>query len=292
MKIRKLGRSGIEVSEIGIGTEYLYKIPKKMVTSVINEAIKNDINYFDIVFNVSNYIENLSYAFKDYIEDITIACHLGSIEKEGKVQRTRNIDYCEKAILKTIKKFGKGYIDIVNLQFVKEKEYEKIITSGGLIDLAKRLQKEGKARFLGLSTHNTIIGQKAAKTGEFDMIMNQISIANDLLPGREDFLKLCKNKGIGVVAIKPFAGGKLLQRNRTVSIAKYQSGGISWKKKIPRDITPIKCINYTLSQTGVSTTVPGVKNVEELKEILNFVNASSEEKDFSFVLREFNNNLT
>ncbi len=291
MRMRKLGRSGIEVSEIGIGTEYLYNVPKKMVISVIHEAIKNDINYFDIVFNVTNYIENLSAAFKNYIDDIIITCHLGSTEEEGKVQRTRNIDDCERTILKTIKTFGKGYIDIINLQFVKEKEYEKIVTPGGLIDLAKRLQKEGKAKFLGLSTHNAIVGQKAAKTGEFDIIMNQINIANDLLPGREDFLKLCKNKGIGVVAIKPFAGGKLLQRNRTVSIAKYQSGGISLKKKIPKDISPTKCLNYTLSQTGVSTTIPGVKNVEELKEILNFLNASKEEKDFIFVLKEFNNNL-
>lgn len=292
MRMRKLGRSGIQVSEIGLGTEYLYKVPKKMVISVINEAIRNDINYFDIVFNVSNYIENLSAAFKNFIDDITITCHLGSVDLEGKVQRTRNIDDCEKAFLKTLKAFGKGYIDIVNLQFIKKKEYEEIMGPGGLLDLAKRLKKEGKARFLGLSTHDTIIGQKAVKTGEFDMIMNQISIANDLLPGREDFLKLCKNKGIGVVAIKPFAGGKLLQKNRTVNIAKYQSGGISLKRKIPRNITPTKCLNYTLSQTGVSTTIPGVKNVEELKEVLTFVNASNEKKDFTSILKEFNNNLT
>ncbi len=110
---------------------------------------------------------------------------------------------------------------------------------------------------------------------------------NHSLPGRKAFLETCKNEGVGLVAMKPFARGKLLQRNRTVNIAKYQSGGISIKKKIPRDITPIKCLSYTLSQTGVSTTIPGVKNVQELKENLTYLNASDEEKDFTSIMNEF-----
>lgn len=166
MKMRKLGRTGLLVSEIGLGTEYLYRLPKKTVFSVIQEAIKNEINYFDIVFNVANYIDNISSAIKENKNDIILTCHLGSIDQEGKVRRTRNIEDCEKTILKTIKKFGKGYIDIINLQFVKEKEYEIIIAPGGLLDLAKKLREEGKANFIGMSTHNISIGIKAAHRGK------------------------------------------------------------------------------------------------------------------------------
>jgi len=287
MKFRKLGRTGLKVSEIGLGTEYLFRQPKNTVISVIYEAIKNGINYFDIVFNVSDYIDNISTAINDYRDEIILTCHLGSVDEDGKVRRTRNTEECERTFLNTLSKFGKGFIDIVNLQFVKVKEYESIIAPGGLLDLAKKLQKEGKARFIGISTHNISIGQKAVKSGHFDMIMNHINIANNGMTGKEDFLETCRKENIGLVAIKPFAGGKLLQRNRTVSIAKYQSGGISLKKKIPRDITPIKCLSYTLSQTGVSTTIPGVKNVHELKENLAYLNASEEEKDFTNILNEF-----
>ncbi len=290
MKLRTLGRTGLKVSEIGLGTEYLFRQPKQTVSSVISEAIKNGINYFDIVFNVSNYIENISTAIKNCKDDIILTCHLGSIEQDGKVRRSRNSKECEQTIINTIEKFGKGNIDIVNLQFVKENEYESLIAPGGLLDLAKKLKTDGKAKFIGLSTHNISIGQKAVKSGNFDIIMNQINIVNDSMPGREDFLKTCKKEGVGLVAIKPFAGGKLLQKNRTVNIAKYQSGGINLKKKIPKDSTPIKCLNYTLSQTAVSTTIPGVKNVQELKETLAFLNASDEEKDFSILIKEFKNN--
>lgn len=289
MKLRALGNTGLKVSEIGLGTEYLFRQPKNIVSSVILEAIRNGVNYFDIVFNVSKYIENISVAIKDYRDEIILTCHLGSIEEDGKVRRSRNTVECERTFFNTLSKFGKGYIDIVNLQFVKEKEYDSIIAPGGLLDIAKKLKKEGKAKFIGLSTHSISIGQKAVKSGNFDIIMNQVNIVNDSMPGRENFLKTCKKEGVGLVAIKPFAGGKLLQSNRTVYIAKYQTGGINLKKKIPKDITPIKCLNYTLSQTGVSTTIPGVKNIQELKENLAFLNASDEDKDFSTLLKEFKN---
>ncbi|MFX1503785.1 MAG: aldo/keto reductase, partial [Promethearchaeota archaeon] len=152
MKFRKLGRTGLNVSEIGMGTEYLQGQSKKVVTSVIEEAIKNGINYFDIVFNISEFIENISTAIKDYRDQIILTCHLGAIDKDGKHQISRSIKACEQTFLKTISKFGKGYTDIVNLQFVREKEYESIIAPGGLLDLARKLQQEGKAKYIGMST--------------------------------------------------------------------------------------------------------------------------------------------
>lgn len=290
MNYRKLGNTNLEVSEIGLGTEHFYGKPKKTVNSVIHEAIKNGINYFDIVFNVSKYIEHISVAIKEYRDNLILTCHLGSLEKDGKPRRSRDIKECENAFLNTLSNFKTDNIDIINLQFIKEKEYDSAIAPGGLLSLAKRLQQQGIARYIGLSTHNVSIGQKAAESGYFDMIMHQINIVNHKIPGRELFLKTCKKKGLGLVAMKPFARGKLLQKNRTVQIGKYQSGGVSVKKKIPLETSPIKCLNYTLSQTGVSTTIPGVENIEELKENLGFLNASDDEKDYSSILEVFTNN--
>ena len=59
----------------------------------------------------------------------------------------------------------------------------------------------------------------------------------------------------------------------------YQSGWKDMKKDITASITPVQCISYVLSQIGVSTIVPGVKNVDELGTALDFLNATDEEKD-------------
>lgn len=289
MNYRNLGKTGLKVSEIGLGTEHLYNQPKQTVISVVQEAIKNGINYFDIVFNISQYINNISAAIKDFRKELILTCHIGSIEKEGRVKRSRSIKDCERTILNSLKLLGKESIDIANIQFVKEKEYGKIIASDGLFDLAIRLQKEGKIRFIGISTHDFSVGLKAMKSDYFDTIMSPINIVNDCLEERNNLLKECEKKNRGLIAIKPYAGGKLLQKNQTVTIAKYQSGGISVKKKIPYYVTPARCISYVLSQPGISTTIPGVKNLEELTDLLSFMNATKEEKDFSTLIYDFKN---
>lgn len=78
-------------------------------------------------------------------------------------------------------------------------------------------------------------------------------------------------------------------RNQTVYIAKYQTGGIKLKKKIPRDITPIQCINYVNSLSGVSVVLTGVKSVEELNENLKYMTPQENNQDFSSLIEFFRN---
>jgi len=289
MNYRNLGNTGLKISEIGLGTEYLYSQPKQIVVSVIQEAISNGINFFDIVFNVPQYIKNISAAIKDFKNDVILTCHIGSIEHEGNVKRSRSVKACERTILNTLNLLGKDTIEIVNLQYVKDKEYQEIISSRGLLNLAFRLREEGKIRFISISTHDFSVALKALKSDYFDSILVPINFANHSLEERNKVLQDCGKGNKGLVAIKPFAGGKLLQKNRTVTIAKYQSGGINLKKKIPGYITPVKCINYVLSHPTVSTTIPGVKNLEELTDIFSFMNATSNEKDYSILIEDFKN---
>ena len=46
-------------------------------------------------------------------------------------------------------------------------------------------------------------------------------------------------------------------------------------------LTEYQCLQYALDKPGVLTTLPGVRNREDLKRILGFLNASLEEKDYS-----------
>ncbi|MBU7024589.1 MAG: 4Fe-4S dicluster domain-containing protein, partial [Theionarchaea archaeon] len=119
-----------------------------------------------------------------------------------------------------------------------------------------------------------------------------INLANNAMPHRNDMLAACSQERVGVVAMKPFCGGKLLQQNRTVRITNYQTGGKALKKKIPKTITPVHCLSYILSQVGVKTVVPGVSSVEELEGVLHYLDATDEEKDFSELLVDFEEYVT
>jgi hypothetical protein len=287
MNYRILGKTGLKISEIGLGTEYLNKQSKETVISVVKEAVKNGMNYIDIVFNFEDYLKNISEALKGIRNKVYLTHHLGSSEKNGKYKKTRNVKECKKNFHTYCEILNIDYTDILFLHFVREREYHKIEENNGILDLALELKKEGKTSFIGLSTHNPEVVYKAFKNKNIDVIMTQVNIASHAFPKRVKLLKDCYDKRIGLVAMKPFAGGKLLQGNRTVYIGKYQTGGESLRKKIYPDVSPSQCLSYVLSQIGVSNTVPGVKNLEELNKTLYYLQASKEEKDFSSLLKHF-----
>ncbi len=287
MNFKELGRTGLKVSEIGIGTEHLFDQTKDVVESVILSAIENGINYFDVLFSVQHYLEKLALPFKKYRDQLIITGHLGTTESQGKAKRNRSIKESRKAFLRILSVLKIDYVDILNIQYVKANEFEKVMNPKGLLDLAISFQDEGKARYLGLSTHDTSVAKQAIKSGKFNMIMFPINLANHGLMGRDELLTVCSKNKIGLVAIKPFAGGKLLKRNQTTQFAKYQTGGLSFKKKIPPDITPSQCIYYVKSFPEVSVVLMGVKNVEELNENLGYLTMQESELDYSPFIKIF-----
>ena len=52
-------------------------------------------------------------------------------------------------------------------------------------------------------------------------------------------------------------------------------------------IGPVRCLAYALGQVGVSTAVPGCKNLTELGASLGYLEGTEEEKDFSGILSDF-----
>jgi len=274
MKYRKLGKTGLDVSIIGLGTEYLNKKPKKTVVSVVHEAIEEGINYFDLVFAFPEYRDNLGASFKGYRDKIIITGHLGCAETDGQYRLTRDVKENEMLFLDLLSRLHTDYVDILMIQMVNTVEsYDRIMKPEGLMELARRFQQEGKARFIGISGHKAPGIMRFIKNNHIDVLMFPINLAWDFMPDRKEVFQTCVSQNVGLVAMKPFAGGRLFQQEN------------------PNSISPVKCINYVLTQPGVSTTVPGVKNVKQLKEALHFLEATDEERDFSSIITEFQEDL-
>lgn len=294
MKYRILGKTGLKVSEIGIGNTYLPDLPREVVVSIIHEAIKEGVNYFDVAANFHELNENLGVAFDGLTAGLIITGHLGSGEEEsGQYTIVRDLKECRKIFVDFLKLLKIEKVAIMFVHNISEKEIDTIFGEGGLVDLAVTMKKEGYADFIGLSTHNLITGMKAIESGKIDVLMLPINLASHALPGKSDFHRACVENNVGLVAMKPFAGGKLMQQNLTILDLKANNyskiSPVTLEKILERkqSVSPIRCLNYILSQLGVVTTVPGVKNVQELKENLHYFNATDEEKDYSSLLLDF-----
>ena len=274
MRYRKLGKTDIDVSIIGLGTEYLNRKSRKTVVSVVHEAIERGVNYFDIIFAFSDYRDNFGTAFKGHRDKVIIAGHLGCAETNGQYRLTRDVKENEILFKDLLSRLHTDYVDILMIQMVNNIEsYEQIMRSGGLMELSLRFQEEGKARFIGMSGHKIPAALKAIIDGHIDVLMFPINVAWDFTPGRKEVYKVCDKKGVGIVGMKVFAGGRIFHRKGALSI------------------TPTQCINYVLSQPGVSTVVPGVKNERQLEKTLHFLEANDAEMDFTSVIIEFQEDL-
>jgi aryl-alcohol dehydrogenase-like predicted oxidoreductase len=86
MNYRKLGRTNIDVSEIGLGTEYLNGQPRDTVVSVVHEAVDNGINYIDLLFAFPEYRDNFSAAIRGKRDKLVITGHLGCVKRTASIE--------------------------------------------------------------------------------------------------------------------------------------------------------------------------------------------------------------
>lgn len=283
MKFRKLGRTGLDVGIIGLGGEYLEHASRETVISVIHEAMDNQINYFDLFMASPDARGYYGEALKGKRDRVIVAGHLGSSFQGGQYDRTRDPKVCEAFFEDLLRRLKSDYIDILMLHFVDEPDdFQTVFHSGGILEIALRLKKEGKARFLGMSSHKTPVSVRATESSLIDVLMFPVNAAYDALPGetawpdglepglagpdpsRSNLFLSCARNNVGLIAMKPYAGGRLLRGDDPAFTT----------------LSPVQCLHYTLSRPGVCTVVPGCKNVLELRAALAYLDAGAPELDF------------
>lgn len=286
MRYTTLGRTGLQTSATGIGLEHMHGQPRETVVSTIRQAIERGVTYFDVIFSLPDYLDNVAAGLQGYRHRVHLTAHLGSTEKDGQYAKTRALKRSDAAFQDVLDRLHTDYVDILFLHnFNTPKDWER--ASGGFLDLALRLREEGKARFLGVSGHDPEVIAHIVDQGIVDVVMFPVNLFNHAMPRRQALLDRCAQEKIGLVAMKPFGGGKLLNKRGTFRVPKYQTGGEAFRTRIESHVTPVQCLSYAMSQIGVTIPLPGVKNPEELDAALDILTADEKARDFSALLADF-----
>jgi aryl-alcohol dehydrogenase-like predicted oxidoreductase len=122
MQFRKLGRTGLDVGVIGLGTEFLWHESKEVVLSVVDEALENGVNYIDLWMPSCEVRDNFGVALQGRREKVIVAGHLGSTLKDGQYYRTRDKSMCEEYINDFLTRLKTTYIDVLMLHFIDEQD--------------------------------------------------------------------------------------------------------------------------------------------------------------------------
>lgn len=291
MKYRKLGTTGLEVSEIGLGAEWLERHNEKEVKEIIDCCESYGINILDCWMSEPNVRTNIGKAIRGKRERWIIQGHIGSTWQNGQYVRTRDLAKVEEAFSDLLIRLGTDYIDLGMIHFVDEEtEFHKIM-EGEFLDYVKEKKKQGIIHHIGMSTHNPKVAKLAALSGVVEMILFSINPAFDLLPASEDLntyfadsyaedlkgidperaelYQVCEQHGIGITVMKGYAGGRLFSPQTSPF-------GVA--------LTPVQCIHYALTRPGVASILAGYDSTEHVAQAVAYETATSKEKDYASVL--------
>ena len=299
MEFRILGRTGLNVSTIGLGCEYfdVAKPPYEQIKATIDFALDNGINIFDIFMPGREIREAIAKALGNRRKDVIIQGHIGSTDIRQQYDISRDLPTVQKYFEDLLRIYGR--IELGMLFFIDSDDDYKNVFETEFINYALKLKQQGDIGHIGFSSHNPKTAMRVIETGTVDMMMFSINPAFDMLPvdeyvfdhNQKDFGKdmfrgldparaalysLCEQKQIGITVMKALGAGKLMSAEHT---------------PFGQPMTMGQCLHYALTRPAVASVLPGCKSVEEMKDALNYFNLSDAEKDYSNVISTMRNDF-
>ena len=282
MEYRKLPHGNEMFGTLGLGLGGIQNSPQDEIQAVIETAIANGINFFDLCAGGSSVYEPFGKAIKGKRDKVYFQLHFGAVYKpNGEYGWSRNLDTIRATFEWEMKTLGVNYVDFGFLHCIDEDSDFEDIKDNGILDYVKGLKEKGIVRRIGFSSHTPSVAHKVIDTGLVDIMMFSINPAYDLEKGdeygigstleRAELFRRCEKEGIGITVMKPFHGGQLLADNTS---------------PFKRALTKNQCIQYCLDRPAVLAVVPGVRNLNDLTELLKYIDSSKEERDYS-VIGEF-----
>lgn len=296
MQYRTLGRTGLKVSEIGMGCEGFAEDNGAMCRKLVDIADAHGINYIDLYSSSPLIRTKLGEALEGRREKFILQAHLCTIWEDDQYKRTRNANEIEASWNDLLNRLHTDYIDIGMIHYCDDlKDWENIV-NGFPMQFAKKLKAEGKIKAIGMSSHNPIAALAAAESGLIDVILFSVNPCYDLMPAdddvyelfkpenyqkqfinmdpdRERFYEACQRLGIAISVMKAYGGGDLLNENSPAGKA----------------LTVNQCLHYALTRPAVATICTGAHSVKELEEALAYETASEAKKDYASALAGFAN---
>ncbi len=106
----------------------------------------------------------------------------------------------------SLRRLNTGYIDLFQFhQVALEKDWEKIMAPGGAMEAVLEAQKAGKIRFIGITSHSLSMAKKYVESGLFVSIQFPFNFIET--DAAKELHPLAREKGVAILAMKPFAGG-------------------------------------------------------------------------------------
>jgi aryl-alcohol dehydrogenase-like predicted oxidoreductase len=285
MKYRPLGRTGLEVSEIGygawgIGQSEWVGADDALSLKALKAARDSGINFFDtaLAYGMGHSEQLLARAFGQS-DEVIIASKvppknfLWPAQPGVPLRDVFPREYVLSSLDHTLKNLGRDAVDLYQFHVWND----EWAANDEWLSTVREIRRSGKARFLGISIndHQPANSLKALATGLLDTVQVIYNLF-DQSP-EDELFPYCQQHHIGVLARVPFDEGSLTGKIRPDTIFpegdfRHQYFGGDRKRQvwervqrlvhdagIPVDDLPEFALRFCLSHPAVSTVIPGMR---------------------------------
>ena len=226
MRYTELARTGLKISVLGFGGIPIRRIGHAEAVAVVRRAVDLGVTFFDTARRYADSEDKMGEALEGVRDRVVIATKTTATTREELFADLEE----------SLRRLRTGHVDLYQLHNVSDFDrLERVMGPGGAVEGMIEAKASGLIRHLGITSHKREVALKALRGDVFETVMLPFSYLEP--EAAEEVLPLCRERGVGFIAMKPFSGGAL--------------------------DTPVQCLKWVLGQ-GVSVAIPGIGSLAEL----------------------------
>jgi len=290
---RTLGKTGLVVSELGLGTTvigYKYGIIDRPIPSeqeaiaLLKHAVELGINFIDTasLYGVAEERIGKSGILKN--EKIILATKCGSIlEKNENLPPQELLKLINEEVDSSLRKLKIDSIPLLQLHVVTK----KILDDGGVPELLFNFKKSGKARFIGACVRYEENAKAAIESGIFDTVQLAYSILDQRMSPK--LLDMAKEKDLGIIARSVLLKGIMTDKFETSAFGPLGSKASKSEserlintfheiEKIARELgtdTVSLALRFAISNKNIGTALIGTGSQSHLEKAVKAAEAGA-----------------
>jgi aryl-alcohol dehydrogenase-like predicted oxidoreductase len=242
IKLRPLGKTGINVSRVGLGGEGVLRTFGKSAAAktVIDEAVRQGITYFD---SARAYAGSEGYYGAYWPFHTDVRAKMFQTSKSASRDREGAIDDLEI----TLRTMGVDHLDLWQIHDVRTRDdIAAIEAEGGALEAFVQAKEEGYVKHIGVTGHyDPEILTYCVENWPVDTVLLPVNPVEGVIGGFLDqTLPAARKKGLGIIGMKVLGASNYIYREL--------------------GITPEGLIRYALSQP-ISVAIVGCSTPEEVQ---------------------------
>jgi aryl-alcohol dehydrogenase-like predicted oxidoreductase len=272
MQRRRLGKTGLEVSALGLGcmamTNLYGPVDEAEAIATVREALDAGADFLDTsdAYADGKNEELLRRALADgYRAKAIVATKFGNVRTpDGKPGANGKPEYVIEACNKSLARLG---IDVIDLYY--QHRVDTSVPIEDTVGAMKRLIEQGKVRHLGLSEAGPATIRRANAVHPIAALQTEYSVWCRFVEN-DNVLATCRELGIGFVPYSPLGRGMLHPR--------FQAGNVESNAQLVRPLfeladakrcTPAQiAVAWLLAQGPDMVPIPGTKRRTHLRDNL------------------------